>query len=85
MRIFWHNGALQLLPESRREGELLEELSRNVKFERPPEMNGPSNVGESSGGQDSLDGLMGHHHILPSSNTGKLRDKDTIISIQKLR
>jgi hypothetical protein len=85
MRIFWHNGGLQLLPETKREGELLDELSRNVKFERPPETNGLSNLGESSGGEDVLDRLMGNHHALPSSSARKLGDKNAVISIQKLR
>jgi hypothetical protein len=38
MRIFWYNGALQFLPEDKREMELLEEISRNIKFEPPLEM-----------------------------------------------
>lgn len=37
MRVFWHQGGLQLQPESKRETELLAELTKNIRFEEPPE------------------------------------------------
>lgn len=85
MRIFWHNGALQLLPEDRRESELLDELSRNVKFGRPPELNGPPNMGESSSGEDVFDRIVGNHRLAPSGLSRKGSNKDTVVTIHKLR
>ena len=85
MRIFWHNGGLQLSPESKRESELLNELLLNIKFERAPQMSGPSNAGQSSGGEDLLDFLVGNHRIAPSSLSRQTGNKDTVVPIHKLR
>jgi len=41
MRIFWHQGGLQLQPDNEVEAEALLVLLDNVKYEGPPEYDGP--------------------------------------------
>lgn len=69
MRIFWYQGGLHLQPESIEECQALDLLSKNVKFERPPEMlcstpSGESEAGES-GCQKILDFVSGRKQIGP--------------------
>jgi hypothetical protein len=41
MRVFWRNGGLQLQPENDVETEALLVLLHDVKYEAPPESDGP--------------------------------------------
>jgi hypothetical protein len=41
MRVFWLNGGLQLQPETDVEAEAMLVLMESVKYERPPESDGP--------------------------------------------
>jgi hypothetical protein len=85
MRVFWHNGALQLLPESEREAKLLAELSENVKFEKPPEMQDHTSGGHAALGGDSLlEHLIGQHEVNPSRLSRNFHDKQSVVRIHKL-
>ena len=85
MRVFWHQGGLHVHPESKREGQLLVELFDHLKVGKPPELSGATNSGHTSGGQDLLDCLVGNHEILPSGEVLEPHNKQTVISINKLR
>jgi hypothetical protein len=85
VRIFWHNGALQLLPESEREIKLLAELSENIKFEKPPEMLNCIPGGSTESGSDGLfELLVANHEGSPSRFTRETHHKQSVISINKL-
>ena len=84
MRVFWHNGALQLLPETQREGQLLAELSENVKFEKPPEMQNRTPDGESESGSETLfEAIITNHQARPRSLAGQRNHKQHIVGINK--
>lgn len=85
MRIFWHQGGLHVHPESKREGQLLAELFDDLKFGKPPELERATSSGCTSGGQELLDALVGNHQILPSSDILQPHNKQTVVSINKLR
>jgi hypothetical protein len=84
MRVFWYNGALQILPESNREGQLLSELVAQLKFGRPPEMsvNVPGG-GDASGGEELYNRLVADHKTVPRSATNG-HNKKHVVSIDKL-
>ena len=84
MRVFWHNGALQLVPETEREGKLLAELSKNVKFGKPPGMQDRIPGGNTPSGDGLFELLVGDEKTRPSSNSGKLNHKQQILCINKL-
>jgi len=84
MRIFWHNGALTIQPESEREGQLLGELSQNLKFGRPSGMQNRIPSGETpSSGEGLFERIVTHHEARPSGLTGKRNDKQHIVAIDK--
>ncbi len=85
MRIFWHNGALQFLPESSRESEILVELSDNLKFEKPPEMRECTSEGNSPLGSEGLfEFIVRDKQTRPSGLTVKTNHKKFVTSINKL-
>ena len=84
MRVFWHNGALQLLPESDREGKLLAELGEQLKFGKPPEMRNSIPGGETTSSSEGLfSGLVCNHELGPSSFAREADDKKHVVSIRK--
>ena len=85
MRVFWHQGGLHVQPEGKRESQLLGELLKVLKVERPPELDGPTSTGQTSGGQDLLDCLAVDHEIPPSSIVLNRDNKQTVVPINKLR
>ena len=85
MRIFWHQGGLQVHPESKREGQLLVELFDQLKVGKPPELEGATSSGHTLGGQDLLDCLVGDHEPLPSGKVLTPNNKQAVIPIHKLR
>ncbi len=65
MRVFWLNGGLHAEPENEVETEALLVLLAHLRYERPPELSGPSFSGsgslrsdESGGGPEGL--RIGH-------------------------
>lgn len=85
MRVFWHQGGLHIQPEGKRESHLLGELLKGLKVERPPEIDGPTCTGQTSGGQDLLDCLVVDHQVLPSGVVLQSDNKQTVVPINKLR
>jgi hypothetical protein len=84
MRVFWYNGALQLLPESSRETELLAEISRNLKFEPPPEMRDGTPGGSTPLGSEGLfEVAVGNKQASPSSFTRKTNHKKFVVCVDK--
>ena len=85
MRVFWHDGGLQILPETPREGQLLVELLDKLKFGKPPEMLGSIPGGETTSSGESLyRSLVGNHQPSPSGFTGERDHKEHVIRIDKL-
>lgn len=85
MRIFWHQGGLQVHPEGKREGQLLGELFKGLTVGRPPELDGPTSSGQTLGGQDLADCIVGDHQVSPSSEVLTRNNKQPVIAINKLR
>lgn len=85
MRIFWHQGGLHVHPESKREGQLLTELFDSLKMGKPPELSGPTSSGQTLGGQDLADCIVGDHQVSPSGQILARNDKNPVIAIDKLR
>jgi hypothetical protein len=85
MRVFWHQGGLHVHPESKREGQLLAELFDHLKIGKPPELEGATSSGHTSGGQDLLDCIVGDYQIPPSGVVLESNHKQTVIPIHKLR
>lgn len=56
MRVFWLNGGLHAEPENEVETEALLVLLHGLKYERPPELSGPSYSGSGNLRGDELDG-----------------------------
>jgi len=85
MRVFWHNGALQLLPETAREGQLLAELYKNLKFERPAGTQGCIPAGDCSLGSEGLfEATVSDEKTGPRRLTRKTNNKQFVVSIDKL-
>jgi hypothetical protein len=84
MRVFWHNGTLMIEPEGEREGLLLEELSKNLKFGRPSGMLNRIPSGESTSGSDGLfESVVANHEARPCSLPGKRDNQQHVVSIDK--
>lgn len=84
MRIFWHDGGLQILPENEREACLLVELVDKLKFGKPPEMLNCIPGGETTSSREGLLGsLICNHELSPSSFSGESHDKKHVVSIRK--
>jgi hypothetical protein len=83
MRVFWHNGALMIEPESDREGQLLTELAGNIKFGRPSGMQNRIPSGEASSGEELLNRLVSNHETVPRC-TADSHHKKHVVSINKL-
>ncbi len=84
MRIFWHNGALQILPESQPEIKLLCELTGGLTLGKPPEMQNCISGGDTQSGDGLFEALVGHKESRPSRFTGKAHHKKQVICINKL-
>jgi hypothetical protein len=85
MRIYWYNGALQLLPEDKRESELLAEISRNLKFGPPPETQTCAPGGSSELGSEGLfEVVVGNKQTGPSRFSGKTNHKQFVPRFDKL-
>lgn len=84
MRIFWHDGGLQILPESAREAHLLVELVDQLKFGKPPEMRESIPGGETTSSSEGLfSSLSCNHELGPSSLSCESHDKKHVVSIRK--
>ena len=84
MRIFWLNGGLQVVPESERERVLLSELARNLKFGEPPETTCISGGQSELGSEGLLEAVVGSQQSRPSGFASKARNKQPVVSIDKL-
>lgn len=85
MRIFWRNGALQILPESEREGQLLTELVNNAQFGRPPEMQNTIPGGSTLSGEDLFDRVVVGHQAIPSGLASQSDNKQHVVAINVRR
>jgi hypothetical protein len=85
MRVFWYNGALQVVPESDRETTLLCELTNNITIGKPPETQNRISSGDTALGSESLfETVAGNEEARPSSLTGKTNNKQLVVCINKL-
>lgn len=84
MRIFWHNGSIQVMPESRQESQLLCKLTENFKMEKPPEMQCCIPSGDTPSGDGLFELVVGNEQTRPSGNARKLHDKKQVICINEL-
>ena len=84
MRVFWLNGGLQVVPENHREWTMLTELARNLKFGEPPETECISGGQSELGSEGLLESVIGGQEASPSGLSGKARNKQPIVFVNKL-
>jgi hypothetical protein len=85
MRVFWYNGALQIVPENMKETDLLRGLTCNLTVEKPPEAQACTSGGDASLGSDGLfEAVVRNEETRPSSLTRKPNNKQLVVCINKL-
>lgn len=84
MRVFWHNGALQIIPEGKQEADLLCALTDNLKIGKPPEMQKSISGGESPlGSEDLFEAIVGNEKASPRGLSSKPNNKQFVVCIDK--
>lgn len=82
MLVFWHQGVLQIEPESEIERRALVALVENAKFGRPQGTLVPA--GSSELGSDELfKALVGDHQARPRSFASKAEHHQPVVRIDK--
>jgi hypothetical protein len=84
MRVFWHNGSLQIVPECDREVQLLSELTNNLTIGKPLETQHRISSGNTPLGDGLFELLVGNEETRPSSLAVKTNNQQKIIRIDKL-
>jgi hypothetical protein len=84
MRIFWYNGGLQIVPENKRETDLLRVVTENLTAKKPPEMQDCIPSGDTTSGDGLFEILVGNKQPRPSSHASKLNHKKQVICINEL-
>lgn len=85
MRVFWYNGALQIVPETEKETDLLRDLTNNLTIGKPPEAQNCTSGGDSSLGSDGLfEAIVRNKETRPGSFTRKTDNKQFVVCINKL-
>lgn len=84
MRVFWYNGGLQILPETKWETELLCTLTDGMMLGEPPEMQHRIPSGDVQSGDGLFELLVGNEQTSPCSLTRKSHHKKQVICINKL-
>jgi hypothetical protein len=84
MRAFWYNGGLQIIPESKKESELLCSLTDAINLEKPLGMRDCIPRGDCQSGDGLFELIVGNKETRPSSNSRKLDHKKQVICIDEL-
>jgi hypothetical protein len=84
MRVFWYNGGLQIIPESKKETELLCALTDAISLEKPVGMRDCIPAGDCQSGDGLFELIVGNKEARPSSRSRKFDHKKQIICINEL-
>jgi hypothetical protein len=84
MKVFWHQGGLQIQPESEKETKLIADLLACIQFEEPetsPRKTASGVSGSSLSCEELFDSIVSNRQVLPGGLPLKPRDKQAVIPI----